>query len=72
MVSPRSIELKLGAEEPSMEEAKRCELQLLVEIKRTARICCGGMSRLELSLLATLSKRRTSLLPFEGRRASEA
>jgi hypothetical protein len=28
--------------EPSMEEAKRCELKLPVEIKRTARIRCGG------------------------------
>jgi hypothetical protein len=34
--------LKLEAKEPSMEEAKRCELKLPVEIKRTARICCGG------------------------------
>jgi hypothetical protein len=25
-----------------MEEAKRCELKLPVEIKRTARIRCGG------------------------------
>jgi hypothetical protein len=25
-----------------MEEAKRCELKLPVEIKRTARISCGG------------------------------
>jgi hypothetical protein len=25
-----------------MEEAKRCELKLPVEIKRTSRICCGG------------------------------
>jgi hypothetical protein len=33
--------LKLEAKEPSMEEAKRCELKLLVENKRTARICCG-------------------------------
>jgi hypothetical protein len=30
MVSPRSVELKQGAEEPSMEEAKRCELKLPV------------------------------------------
>jgi hypothetical protein len=30
------------AKEPSMEEAKRCELKLPVEIKRTARIRCGG------------------------------
>jgi hypothetical protein len=42
MVSPNSVELKQGANEPSMEEAKRCELKLPVEIKRTARIRCGG------------------------------
>jgi hypothetical protein len=42
MMSPKSVELKQGAEEPSMEEAKRCELKLPVEIKRTSRICCGG------------------------------
>jgi hypothetical protein len=42
IVSPRSLELKQEAKEPSMEEAKRCELKLLVEIKRTARIRCGG------------------------------
>jgi hypothetical protein len=34
--------LKLEAKEPLMEEAKRCELKLPVEIKRTARIRCGG------------------------------
>jgi hypothetical protein len=34
--------LKLEAKEPSMEEAKRCKLKLPVEIKRTARIRCGG------------------------------
>jgi N-acetyl-gamma-glutamylphosphate reductase len=42
MASLRSLELKQGAMEPSMEEAKQCELQLRVEIKRTARIHCGG------------------------------
>jgi hypothetical protein len=42
MMSPKSIELKQGAEEPSMEEAKRCELKLPVEIKRTVRIHYGG------------------------------
>jgi hypothetical protein len=42
MASLRSLELKEGAKEPSMEEAKQCELKLPVEIKRTARICCGG------------------------------
>jgi hypothetical protein len=36
IVSPRSLELKLETKEPSMEEAKRCELKLPVEIKRTA------------------------------------
>jgi hypothetical protein len=34
--------LKQGAKEPSKEVAKRCELKLPVEIKRTARIHCGG------------------------------
>jgi hypothetical protein len=42
MTSPKSVELKLGAKEPSMEEAKRCELKLPVEIKRITRIRCGG------------------------------
>jgi hypothetical protein len=42
MVSPKSVELKQSAKEPSMEEVKRCELKLPVEIKRTAHICCGG------------------------------
>jgi hypothetical protein len=38
IVSPWSLELKQEAKEPSMEEAKRCELKLPVEIKRTAPI----------------------------------
>jgi hypothetical protein len=42
MASPRSLELKQGAKEPSMEEAKRCELKLPTEIKRTTHIRCGG------------------------------
>jgi hypothetical protein len=42
IVSPRILELKQEAKEPSMEEAKRCELKLPVEIKRIARIHCGG------------------------------
>jgi hypothetical protein len=41
MASPRSLELKQGAKEPSVEEVKRCELKLPVEIKGTARIRCG-------------------------------
>jgi hypothetical protein len=42
MTSPKSVELKLGAKEPLVEEAKHCELKLPMEIKRTARIRCGG------------------------------
>jgi hypothetical protein len=42
MTSPKSVELKLGAKESLMEEAKQCELKLPVEIKRTACIRCGG------------------------------
>jgi hypothetical protein len=42
IMSPRSLELNQEAKEPSMEEAKRCKLKLPVEIKRTARIHCGG------------------------------
>jgi hypothetical protein len=42
MASSKSLELKQGAKEPSMEKVKRCELKLPVEIKRTARIPCGG------------------------------
>jgi hypothetical protein len=67
-----SLELKQGAKEPSMEEAKRCELKLPIEMKRTARIRAEGVSRPELSHLATPSKERRSLRPFEGRRASKA
>jgi hypothetical protein len=42
MMSPKSVELKIGAKEPLVEEAKRCKLYLPIEIKRTARIHCGG------------------------------
>jgi hypothetical protein len=42
MASPRSLELKQGAKEPLIEEVKRCELKLPVEIKRTAHIRRGG------------------------------
>jgi hypothetical protein len=41
--SPRSVEIKLGTEKPlKPEEAKLCELKLLMEIKRTACIHCRG------------------------------
>jgi hypothetical protein len=43
MAFPRSVEMKLDAEKPlKAEEAKRCELKLSMEIKRTAHIRCGG------------------------------
>jgi hypothetical protein len=72
MVSPKSVELKQGADEPSMEEAKRCELKLPVEIKRTTRICCGGRVPTGSITSRNHVKEETSLLPFEGRHASEA
>jgi hypothetical protein len=40
IVPPRSLELKLEAKKPSMEEVTRCELKL--PVKWTARIRCGG------------------------------
>jgi hypothetical protein len=72
MVSSKSVELKQGAKEPSMEEAKRCELKLPVEIKRTARICCGG--RVPTGAIASRNpvKEENVPTPVEGRRASEA
>jgi hypothetical protein len=72
MVFPRNLELKQGAEEPSMEEAKRCELKLPVEIKRTARIRYGG--RVPTGAIASRNpvKEEKVPTPFEGRRASEA
>jgi hypothetical protein len=43
MTSSRSVEIKLGDEEPlKPEEVKRCKLKLPMEIKRTTRIYCGG------------------------------
>jgi hypothetical protein len=72
MASPRSLELKQVTKEPSMEEAKRCELKLPVDIRGLPASVAEGVSRPELSLPATPSKRRRFLLPFEGRRASKA
>jgi hypothetical protein len=43
MMSSRSVETKLGVEEPlKPKEAKRCKLKPPMEIKRTALIHCGG------------------------------
>jgi hypothetical protein len=55
-----------------MEEAKRCELKLPVEIKRTARIRCGG--RFLTGAIASRNpvEGEKVLRPFEGRRESKA
>jgi hypothetical protein len=66
MVSPRSIELKQGAKEPSMEEAKRCELKLPIEIKRTARIRCGG--RVSIGAIASRKPIKEEKVPTPVRR----
>jgi hypothetical protein len=68
MVSPRSVELKQGTEEPSMEEAKRCELKLPVEIKRTARIRCGG--RVPTGAIASRNPVKKEMVPTLVRRSA--
>jgi hypothetical protein len=72
MMSPKSVELNQGAEEPSMEEAKRCELKLPVEIKRTTRIRCRG--RVPTRAIASRNpvKEEKVPTPVRSRRASEA
>jgi hypothetical protein len=72
MTSPKSVELKLGAKEPSTEEAKRCELQLPMEIKRTAHICCRGCASNGAIASCYTVKEEKVPTPIEGRRASEA
>jgi hypothetical protein len=62
MVSLKSIELKQGAEEPSMEEAERFDLKLPVEIKRTARIHCRG--RLPTGAIASRNPRQRGERPY--------
>jgi hypothetical protein len=66
MVSPKSVELKQGAKEPSMEEAKRCELKLPVEIKRTARIRCRG--RVSTGAISSLNPVKEENVPTPIRR----
>jgi hypothetical protein len=72
MTSPKSVELKLGSKEPSTEEVKRCELKLPIETRGPPASVVEGVSRPEQSHLATPSRRRRFLLPFEGRSASKA
>jgi hypothetical protein len=68
MTSPKSVELKLGAKEPSMEEAKRCELKLPVEIKKTARIRCGG--RVSTGAIASRHPVKEEKVPTPVRRSA--
>jgi hypothetical protein len=68
MVSPKSVELKQGAEKLSMEEAKRCELKLPVEIKRTARIRCKG--RVPTGAIASRNPVKEENIPTPVRRSA--
>jgi hypothetical protein len=68
MTSPKRVELKLGAEEPSMEEVKRCELKLPVEVKRTARIRCGG--RVPIGAIASRYLVKEEKVPTPVRRSA--
>jgi hypothetical protein len=72
MVSPKSVKLKQGAEDPSMEEAKRCNLKLPVEIKRTTRIHCGGRVPTGAIASRNLVKEEKVPTPVRSRHASEA
>jgi hypothetical protein len=67
-MSPKSVELKQGAEEPSMEEAKRCELKLLMEIRRTARIRSGG--RVPTGAIASRNPVKEEKVPTPVQRSS--
>jgi hypothetical protein len=67
MVSPRRVELKQGAKDPSMEEAKRCEIKLPVEIKRTTRISCGG--RVPTGAIASRNPIKEEKVPTPVRRS---
>jgi hypothetical protein len=68
MMPPKSVELKQGTEEPSMEEAKRCKLKLPVEIKRTAHIRCGG--RVPTRAIAFRNPVKEEKVPTPVRRAT--
>jgi hypothetical protein len=68
MMSPKSVELKLGAEEPTMEEEKRCELKLPMEINRTACIHCGG--RVSTGAIASRHPVKEEKVPTPVRRST--
>jgi hypothetical protein len=52
-----------------MEEAKRCELKLLVEIKRTARIRCGG--RVQTGAITSRNPVEEEKVPTPVRRSTQ-
>jgi hypothetical protein len=66
IVSPKSLELKLEAKEPSMEEAMRCEFKL--PFKRTAHIRCGG--RVPTGALASRNPVEGEKVPTPVRRSA--
>jgi hypothetical protein len=68
MMSPKSLELKQGAKDPSMEEAKRCELKPPVEIKRTAHIRCEG--RVPTEAIASRNSIKEEKVPTPVRRSA--
>jgi hypothetical protein len=61
MVSPKSVELKQGAEETSMEEASDASSSYSGRSRGPSASIAKGVSRPELSYLATPSRRRRSL-----------
>jgi hypothetical protein len=65
-VPPRSLELKIEAKKPSMEEAMRCELKL--PVKRTARIRCRG--RVPTGALASRNPVEGEKVPTPVRRSA--
>jgi hypothetical protein len=60
--------LKQEAKELSMDEAKRCELKLPVDIKRTARIRCGG--RVPTGAIASRNPVEEEKVPMPVRRST--
>jgi hypothetical protein len=66
IMPPRSLELKLEAKKPSMEEATQCELKL--PVKRTARIRCGG--RVPTGALASRNPVEGEKVPTPVRRST--
>jgi hypothetical protein len=68
MLSPKSVKSKQSAKEPSMEEAKRCELKLPMEIKRTVHIRFGG--RISTGAIASCNPVKEENVPTPVRRSA--